>query len=234
MIFKNKKILVVAAHPDDETLGCGGTIYLASKQGCEIKVIFLGEGVSTRFPNKEFSQQSIKAKKIREKEAISALKILNVKNYEFGSKLCTQFDKYPLINFVRTIEKEIKTFRPNIIFTHCNKETNIDHNITYNATMIACRPLRSLKIEQIFSFETVCSGNFFYKKRFNPNVYVDIKKSFKKKIKAMKSYKKELRIYPHPRSIKGLEIQARFRGMQSGLEFAEGFKLERSIILNDN
>lgn len=230
MIFKNKKILVLAAHPDDETIGCGGTIHLASKQGCKIKVIFLGEGVSTRFPNKEYSQQSLEAKKNREKEAINALKALNVEKFEFGSKLCTQFDKYPLIEFVRTIENEIRIFKPNIIFTHSDTETNIDHNISYNATMIACRPLEILRIEHIFSFETVCSGNFFYKQKFNPNFYVDIKKAFKQKIKAMKCYKKELREYPHPRSIKGLEIQARFRGMQSGLEFAEGFKLERSII----
>ena len=230
MIFKNKKILVIAAHPDDETIGCGGSLSLAKKNGCEIDVLFLGEGVSTRFQNKENSTQSKKAKKTRENEAKKALKRLGINKFTFGNKLCTQFDKYPILSFVREIEKRIKKFKPQIIFTHSDNETNIDHIYSYNATMIACRPNININLEFILSFETVCSGNFYYKDKFNPNFYVDVKKTFKQKLEAMSCYKNELRSYPFPRSLKGIEINARFRGLQSGLELAEAFRVERGII----
>ena len=229
MIFENKRILVVAAHPDDETIGCGGTLSLLKKYGCKINILFLGEGVSTRFENKENSSEFQKAKEIRENEAKNALKILNIQNYKFGNKLCTQFDKYPILTFVREIEEMIKNFKPQIIFTHSEDETNIDHVYTNNATMTACRPLSNSNIEIILSYETVCSGNFYNKNRFNPNFFIDIKKTFKQKIKALQCYKKELRKYPFPRSKKGVEVNARFRGLQSGLELAEAFKVERFI-----
>jgi LmbE family N-acetylglucosaminyl deacetylase len=232
MIFKNKKILVISAHPDDETIGCGGTLYLAQKMGCNIKVLFLGEGVSTRFPNKENSDKSKKAKKIRENESKKALSILNIKQYKFSDRLCTQFDKFPIIDLVREIEYEINQFKPQIIFTHCDNETNIDHVYAHNATMIACRPTEINQIESIFSFETLCSGNYYHRQKFNPNFYSDITKSYSQKLEAMKCYKNEIRKYPHPRSIKGLEINSRYRGMQSGLELAEAFRLERAINTN--
>lgn len=230
MIFKNKKILVIAAHPDDETIGCGATLSLAKNNGCLIDVLFLGEGVSTRFPNKENSAQSKKAKKIREMEAQRALLSLGIKSFKFGTKLCTQFDKYPIIYFVREIEKRIQKFQPNIILTHNENETNIDHVYAYNSTMIACRPENKSNLEFILSYETVCSGNFYYKNKFNPNFYLDVKKTFNQKLKALKYYKNELRDYPFPRSLEGIEILARFRGLQSGLELAEAFRVERGII----
>ena len=229
-MFNSKdKILIIAAHPDDEVIGCGGTIIKAKKENCKVSVLFLGEGVTTRFPNLEGSSLALDAIKKRELSAKKCLKILKVNEAEYHRNLCTRFDQYPLLNFVRIIEKKIKNFRPTIIFSHNPSELNIDHQLTYKATEVACRPLKNSSVQKIFSYEAVCSGNFNYDNKVDPNVYIDIKKFYKKKILAFKSYKNEIKKYPFPRSIKGIEILARYRGLQSGLELAEAFKLERYI-----
>ena len=229
-MFKiNDKILIIAAHPDDEVIGCGGTILKAFKSGCSVSVIFLGEGVSTRYAGNELSKKSLEAQRIRQKESINSLKILRIKDYEFGSLLCTRFDTYPLVEIVRIIEKKIKKLKPNIIFTNNPDELNIDHTVTYNATEIATRPFNKSFIRSIYSYEIVCSGNFPFSQNFQPNVYVDVKKFWKQKILAFAAYKNEIRKYPFPRSLKGIEIQARYRGLQSGLELSEAFKLEKSF-----
>jgi len=230
MFKKNDKILVIAAHPDDEVIGCGGTILKAINEGAIVSVLFLGEGVSTRFPNNEKSKECLKAIKFREKSATNCLKILGIKDYDFNYYLCTKFDTYPIIDFVRLIEKKIKIFKPNIVFTHNDNEVNIDHIIANRATEIACRPLISNTVKSVYTFEAVCSGNFKFDKKFNPNLYIDIKKYFKKKIIALKCYRDEIKSYPFPRSIQGIEIQAKYRGLQSGLEYSEAFKIERKII----
>lgn len=233
MNFTNKdKILIVAAHPDDETLGCGGVIDKAIKNGANIHVIFLGEGVSSRFEiGKENSKESILAKKIRETESKKALKILNVKNYKFGSRHCNKFDKYPLSNLVTEVEANIDKFNPNIIFTHNDRDVNIDHGIVYKAVMNATRPNKKINIKFIFSFEVPCSSNWIYGDKFNPNVFMDISKNIKTKQKAFSAYKNENKNFPFPRSKIGIDTLAKFRGMQSGLKCAEAFRLERGILV---
>ena len=233
MFKKNDKVLIIAAHPDDEVIGCGGTILKAINTGANVSVLFLGEGVSTRFPKNEKSKECLKAIKYREASAVKCLKILGVHDFDFNHYLCTKFDSYPIIDFVRLIEQKLKLFKPNIIFTHNASEVNIDHVITHQATEIACRPTSNNSVKSVFTFEAVCSGNFKFDKKFNPNVYVDIKKYFKKKINALKCYRNELKKYPFPRSIQGIEIQAKYRGLQAGLEYSEAFKLERMIIYKD-
>ena len=231
MKFSNKdKILVVAAHPDDEILGCAGTLDKAIKKKSKLKVIYIGEGVSARFPiGKEFSKESLKAKKTREIEAIKALKILNIKDYKFGNKLCTKFDKYPLSEIILEIENVISKFKPNIIFTHNDRDLNIDHRIVHKAVMTAARPRIKSTIKQIYSFEIPCSSNWIYDEKFNPNIYVDITKNIKIKQRAFAAYKNETKPFPFPRSRIGIDVLAKFRGMQSGLMYAEAFRLERCI-----
>ena len=230
MFNKNDRILIIVAHPDDEVLGCGGTILKASSIGAAVSVLFLGEGVSTRFPGKEDSKKCLNSINERQKSAYKCLKKLGVNDYKFYKHLCTKFDTYPLVNFVRLIENKINLFKPNIIFTHNKSDINIDHGIVYDATEIACRPLKTSKIKSIYTFEVQCSSNFKFNKLFQPNVYINIKKYFKKKISAMKCYKKEVKNYPHPRSHQGVVIQAKYRGLQSGLEYAEAFELKRQVI----
>lgn len=232
-IFSPKnKILVLAAHPDDEVLGCGGTLIHAVRAKSKIKIVFLGEGVSARFAyGKEDSKESLLAKKIRENEAKKALKLININDYYFGDRHCTKFDKYPLSNFVKEIEKILDYYKPNIIFTHSKIDLNIDHGIVHQATMIACRPRKNLSVKKIFSFEVPCSSNWTFEEKFNPNYYIDISSSINLKVKAFSKYKNETRPFPFPRSEKGIKTLAKFRGMQSGLKFAEAFRLERALLI---
>ncbi len=228
---KKDKILVVAAHPDDEILGCGGTLAKAILNKAKVRVLFIGEGVSARFPiGQELSKQSIKKKIIRENEAKKALRFMKINDYYFGNRFCTKFDKYPLTEITQEIEKHIKVFSPNIIFTHCNKDLNIDHGIVHKAVMNASRPKYKSKLKYIYSFEIVCSSNWIFENKFNPNTYVDISKFLKKKQKAFQVYTNEKRPFPFPRSKKGIETLARLRGLQAGLKAAEAFKLERAIV----
>ncbi len=229
---KKDRVLIIASHPDDDILGCGGTMAYLRSINVTVKVLFLAEGVSARFNKSEFlSNKFIKASKIRHSAALKALKIIDIKEYEFQDRLCTRFDEFPLLDLVKSIEKVIYDFKPTIIFTHNNSEVNIDHVITHNAVEIATRPNIKSKIHSIYLFEIPCSGNFKFVKNFNPNVFVNIEKFRRKKYKAWNCYKQEARPYPFPRSIEALDAIAKYRGVQSGMKYAEGFFLARQKIL---
>ena len=141
----NSRILVVAAHPDDDVLGCGGTLAKALSLRSKIKILYLGEGVTSRFYGENLnSKKVLKAQITRKKECINSLKVLGIKNYIFEDRLCTRFDEIPLLNLVKSIEREINLFQPNIIFTHNRSEVNIDHRLTYDAVEVASRPKKIL------------------------------------------------------------------------------------------
>ena len=228
--YKNQNILVVAAHPDDEVLGCGGTIAKAVDRGAKVSVKFLGEGISARFPfghydSPEFKKQTNE----RIESAKSALDVLGIGDYEFGERLCTQFDKYPLVSIVKDIEKTIKKIKPNLLLTHNPSEVNIDHRIVYEAIEVATRPTRSWIPNEIYTFEIVCSGSWTYETSFKPNTFVDIEPYWQKKLDAWNCYIEEARDFPFPRSDEGLKVLAKYRGMAANLNLAEAFKLMRKI-----
>ena len=232
MFDKKDNILVVTAHPDDEVLGCGGAILIAKSIGCKVNLICLGEGVSSRF--KKFEDKGrLNAHNIRTKEFNLCINKLNLNDYIMEDRLCNQFDKLSLLSIVKSIDFAISKFKPNIILTHNRYEVNIDHVITYKAVEVASRPVKHNLIKKIYTFEIPCSGNWTLNEKFIPNTYLNIKNVWNKKIDAWKSYKNEIRPFPFPRSIKSLKIIAQYRGLQSGLELAEAFRLERSILSND-
>ena len=132
-----KKVLVVAAHPDDEALGCGGTIYKLISEGHTVSVLFLSDGVSSRIPNKLSKEIDN-----RKKNAIKSCKILKVKNYFFENLSDNAFDTESLLNIIKIIEKYINKLKPEIIFTHSNSDLNVDHRITNQSVVTACRPKR--------------------------------------------------------------------------------------------
>ena len=231
MTFFQGKILVIASHPDDETLGMGGTIAKAVALGSEVWVVFLGEGISARFPPEQYSSQEFKMRtELRTNGAIQALKKLGIKKYFFGSRLCTQFDQYSRLSIVKDVENIIEEFDPDLLFTHDPVEVNIDHKITYEVVEVACRPTRGRVPREIYTFEIVCSGSWTFDSAFKPNVYVDVSEYFEAKMEAWHCYVGEDKCFPFPRSRTGLETLARYRGMASGLSLAEGFKLVRKII----
>jgi LmbE family N-acetylglucosaminyl deacetylase len=227
---KSTRLLVVAAHPDDEVLACGGTLARAVDAGALVKVVFLGEGVSARFPlgdygSKAFHEQTGR----RTAGAHKALAALGIENAHFGTRLCCQFDTLPLLSIVKEIEEHIEGFRPSVLFTHNPAEVNIDHRLTFEAVEVACRPTSASTPREIYAFEIVCSGNWTFETSFRPNVFVDIEPYWEKKIAAWKCYEGEDRPFPFPRSVEGLKTLAQFRGLNAGLAKAEAFRLLRAI-----
>jgi len=230
---KKNNILAVVAHPDDETLGCGASLYSAIKSGANVKVVFIGEGSSCRFPINEKKTIVQKAIETRRKYCLKALKKLEIKKYKFYDLKCGRFDQVSIIDIAKIIENEINIFNPNVLLTHFEYDVHMDHKIVYQACLQATRPNIKNNIHTFLSFETLSSTERSFTHEFLPNFFVPIgKKSLKIKNEAMKCYKSETKKFPFPRSIKSIENLAITRGSQSGNIYAEAFRIIR--MLNQN
>jgi LmbE family N-acetylglucosaminyl deacetylase len=227
--MKNKKILVIAAHPDDETIGCGGAIACHVKNKDKVYCIYMTDGVSAR--NDKNKGSSIYQRK---KNSFFASKILG---FQWLLDCCGNFpdngmDKVKLLDVIKIIEKAKKKINPHIIYTHNPHDLNVDHRIVAEATLTAFRPQARELWEKILAFEIPSSTDYAYfrnKKNFQPNYFLDIKKYWNKKKKALFAYKHEIKKFPNSRSLKGIEILSKFRGIQNGLEQAEGFQILKEI-----
>jgi len=227
---KKQKILVVAAHPDDEVLGCGATIAKLKKQGSQIFCLILGRGKSSRYKTEKDTYKKEKA--ALKKEAEKAGKILGISKMFFEDFPDQKYETVPLIEIIKSVEKIKNQIKPDVVFTHHSGDLNLDHQITFKAVITAFRPLKGESAKEIFSFEVLSSTEWSLPKRKNyfvPNVFVDASQTLQKKLGAMASYKSELKKYPHPRSSEGIKILAQKRGMEAGLKFAEAFELIRLI-----
>jgi len=182
------KILIIAAHPDDECLGMGGTLANLSEDN-NIEILILGTGIASR----------------------------NIQN------------KNSLLNITKIVETYIEKIRPEIIFTHHIGDLNVDHQLTHRAVMTALRPIGNYSVQKIYSFEVLSSTEWGISESFQPNTYIDISDTIKLKEDALREYKSEIREYPHPRSIEGIKILAKKRGMEVGLRYAEAFQLIRDV-----
>ena len=222
--LKKNNILIIAAHPDDEILGCGGLI-AKYRNNSIINTVFMSDGVTSRTDanKKKIFKRKNSSKKLFKK--------FNLNEPVFLDFPDNQMDKVPFLNIVIKIEKYMKKFRPNTIITHYENCLNIDHKITFNAVVTACRPLKGNSVKKILSFEIPSSTDWALNKgkNFQPNFYVDISNFINDKIKMLKFYKDELRTYPHSRSIKSIKSLASVRGTSSGVKYAEGFYLSRYI-----
>jgi len=219
-----KKILIVAAHPDDEILGCGGTAARLSKEGHIVYTLILGEGVTSRGNGKNENQ---KVKELKS-QMMNANKKIGVKKVFDFNLPDNRFDTVSLLDIVKKVEKVKNNVKPEIVFTHYENDLNIDHKKTYEAVITATRPMEDETVKTIYSFEIQSSTEWSYPLRFSPNVFFDISKTFKKKIDAMSCYTSELQKYPHPRSLEAIELKAKMQGVTVGLKYAEAFQLVRS------
>ena len=141
-----------------------------------------------------------------------------------------KLDKAPLLEITQKIEKIINQIKPEIVITHSEHDLNIDHQIINRAVITATRPKPESKVKKILLFETLSSSEWKFSNKknfFNPNYFVDISKTMKKKVLALKCYKKEILKWPHPRSIKGVRNLAMYRGQTVGLKYVEAFYLLR-------
>ena len=233
-------VLIIAAHPDDEVLGMGGTIAKHTSQHDNVSIVYLVTGITARreisvsgdqiknLPKKiqEYWRQQIEKLRQNAKESARLLKVKNVKFFDFPDN---EMDRVDLLDVIKVIEKEIKNVRPDRIYTNHYGDLNIDHKVVFNATLSACSPY-NFPVKEILSFEVLSSTEWSYPYNFNPNYFTDIEKHIKKKIKAMELFVNEIRKFPHPRSIQAIENLAIQRGVESSLRRAEAFQLIRSIV----
>lgn len=223
-----KKILIVVAHPDDEVLGCFGTVARLVKEGYEAYTLILGEGKTSR-DEKRIVDNKKNEIEILNSEIKKANDIIGIKKcfvYDFPDN---RFDSVDLLDIIKVISKIKEEIKPDIIFTHYGNDLNIDHKITYQAVITATRPMENESVKEIYSFEILSSTEWQYPISFSPDVFFDIKDTIELKLSAMKCYKSELCEYPHPRSLEGIELNAKYNGMRVGKNYVEAFKSVRVI-----
>ncbi len=215
------EILCIAAHPDDEVIGLGGTISKHVKSGDNVYILIVTEGVGAQYDD------SRKYRKLRQKACLDAAKLLGVSEVVFGDFPDAQLDTVPQLEVNRFIEEAIVKFSPDRVYTHHWSDNHKDHRLVYEATLTATRNSSC----EICSYEVIGStnrnGNL--KGSFSPNFYVDVSENFEAKMKAIEFYSTEVKEFPHPISKEALRALAMVRGVESNLSFAEAFVCVRRV-----
>lgn len=224
-----KKVLIIAAHPDDDILGCGG-LMSKYREKVSFKVIFIAEGSSCRYSLSDTNDQINNAIQERNTFGVKALELMGVKDYKFYNLPCGRLDQIPIIEINKIIEKEILDFKPDTVFTHSFEDTNNDHLIVHRATQMATRPQVNSSIKKVFSYEVLSSTEWRFTKTFSPNYFEFLsKEDVDNKWLALKKYESETKDFPYPRSKDGIFTLAKYRGIQSASHFAEAFTLIREF-----
>jgi len=231
--FDNTRIMIVVAHPDDELLGLGASMNrLINEHKIQTHVVILGEGITSRSDVRDAGlwENELAAHRQNIHKAQSAIGYHSVSIYDLPDN---RFDTVALLDIIKIIEKEKSVFEPDMIFTHHGGDLNIDHQLTFNAVLTACRPLAAEKVKTIIAFETA-SGTEWRPStdpnHFIPNLFIKVKEeNLVAKILGMESYQFERREFPHPRSPEALRIQAQRWGITIGEKFAEAFSIVRDV-----
>ena len=210
-------VLVLAAHPDDETIGMGATIKKLSKKN-NIHLCVLTEGVSAQYKDKKMIIE-------RKNACKKSGKILGISNYTFLDFPDMKLDSISHLEINRELEKVISKFHPKIVYSPPSHDLNKDHRRVFDSSLVAARPVSS-SVKQLLSYEVPGS----VKQPFRPTVYENVEKEFSYKLKAFKMYKHEVMKFPHPRSIQAIENLAIQRGVECSLKKAEAFQLIRNIV----
>jgi LmbE family N-acetylglucosaminyl deacetylase len=215
-----KRVLVIAAHPDDEVLGCGGTIALHVKAGDRVTTVIVCEGESLRYASMacDLSADTMRAAR--------TLGTDDVRLLQFGDQ---RLDAIPLTDLIIRLEAIVREVRPHVVYCQYGGDVNRDHELLFKALLVATRPTEDA-IEGIYSFDTASSTEWAYPRSFVPDMWVDISETLETKLAAMACYQTETREYPHPRSLQGLNYRARAWGNQSCLDAAEVFMTIRRVI----
>ncbi|MBA7552659.1 hypothetical protein ES705_45229 [subsurface metagenome] len=199
-----------------------------AEKGYNVYTLILGEGVTSR-DNKRDTNKKLDEIVYLKKCAKKANKVLRVRQVFFYDFPDNRFDIVPLLDIVKAIEKIKYKIKPDIIFTHYEKDLNIDHQITYKAVITATRPMEDETVKEIYSFEVLSSTEWAYPLTFSPDMFYDISKTINDKLIALSNYGTEIRKSSHPRSLAGIWYNAKLWGMKVGLEYAEAFKTVRII-----
>lgn len=221
----NQNVLIIVAHSDDEALGCGGTIARHVSEGDSVSIVYMADGTTSR----ELSGS--KEAKNRLDDSQKARQILGITKAFFLEFPDNQMDSLPLLSIVKALEPIIQKIEPEIIYTHHHGDLNIDHQITHQAVLTACRPQPNSSVKQIYCFEVMSSTEWNSPdfSPFLPTAFVDITNFLETKIKAVRAYHSEMRDPPHSRSIEHTKILASHRGHCIGVQAAEAFMLCRYL-----
>ena len=223
--MKNKKrVLVVAPHPDDETLGVGGTIAKYSAQGDEVFVLMVSGHLPPIYSRKAYEETV--------SEAYAAFSILGVEKSKFLEIPATMISDQPIHELNSRISKVVNDFNPHIVLCPY-PDRHIDHRLVFESVMVATRPVGvGRDIEIVAAYETLSETHWnapHIEPNFTPNWVVDISYHIGKKLNALECYKSQISVFPGPRSIEAIEALAKFRGTQAGFSFGEGFHIVRMI-----
>jgi len=224
-------IVVVAAHPDDEVLGCGGTIARFANEGYSIHVLLLADGESSRgeVPIENIDDLVT----TRSNAAEQACGILGCSSTKTLSLPDNRLDGVDLLDIVKQVESFIHQYQPTKVFTHHRGDVNVDHKIVHDAVLTACRPQPNHCTKELLFFEIPSSTEWQTpdaEDSFHPNYFVDISSTIGKKLRALEAYQEEMRKFPHPRSLQAVEALSQWRGATVGVKAAEAFVLGRKII----
>lgn len=215
------RILVIAAHPDDEAIGCGGTIAKHTKMGNEVHLCIVTKGYTP-----DWSEEYLKN---RQKEIRKASEVLGIKRtYRLGFPT-VKLDTVSQKELNDSILKVVNEVKPEVVYIPHRGDLNKDHRLVFDASLVATRPINN-PIKRILSYETLSVTEWGQAiEPFVPNVYIDISETIGTKIEAIKAYVGELKQYPHPRSLEIIEALAKKRGSEVGVKLAEAFVLIREL-----
>jgi len=225
-----KKVLVIAAHPDDEILGCGATAARMIEEGHEVAFAILGEGMTSRDSDRAQADPGKLA--VLHQQALAAARKVGVNSVSLHGLPDNRLDTVPLLEVVKLVERLVQQHRPEVIYTHHPGDLNIDHQIIHRAVLTATRPVQGHPVREIYAFEVPSSTEWAFPRTeggFRPNIFVDVSRTIDSKIAAMECYETESRTFPHPRSPQALRAIAVRWGSVAGLAAAEAFELIRLV-----
>lgn len=218
------RVLVLAAHPDDEVLGCGGTMARLAKEEHDVFIAILGEGITSRYAQREQADPSLI--KLLHARSRKVAEMLGAKDVFMSSLPDNRFDTVPLLDVVKIIEDLVSKLEPEVVYTQHGGDLNVDHVVTFRATLTATRPMAGTPVRALYSYEVASSSEWAFQQFspvFRPSHFVDIEATLEQKIRAMQAYESEARLFPHPRSPEALRAAAQRWGSVVGRLAAEPF-----------
>jgi LmbE family N-acetylglucosaminyl deacetylase len=214
-------VLVIAPHPDDEVLGCGGTIAKHTYSGDKVHLCIVTKAYTPDWSEEYISRKS--------QEIMAASEILGIRHTSFLDIPTVKLDIFPQKDLNDGLYRAVSETKPDIVYIPHGGDLNKDHRLVFESSLVALRPL-SHKVKKIMSYEVPSETEWGQPiKPFFPTVYVDISSTFSSKINAMKEYRSELKEFPHPRSLEGIEALAKKRGSEITTKYAEAFQLIREV-----
>lgn len=238
-MHKGKSILVVAAHPDDEILGCGGLMAFHTSRGDQVSVLIAAEGITSRDDTRSISGRTDELDDLKS-ICRRALRTLSVSEVEFGNLPDNRLDSVDLLDIVKLVERTVQSVNPDVVITHHPGDLNVDHRILYEAVLTACRPQPGAGVQKILTMEVPSATGWLgagVGAGFEPNYFVNLSERgstglthLDAKLAALEVYSSEMRPFPHARSLEAVRALSAWRGASVGYSWAEAFFIVRELI----